>query len=102
MTPANRLRRTDNTQLWIVGVGLLFLLIVVAGNVLAQTQEGINATVFERMNGILYRLDRMENYQTASIVALIGNFVAHLVQIRSRKSAREQRRFPRYERDDDE
>ena len=48
-----------------------------------MTQDGINATIFERMAGILTRLDRVESYLTAAIVALIANSIAHVINIRS-------------------
>jgi hypothetical protein len=78
-------RKTDIVKLWMIGFSLIFLVSVVT---LGQTQDYINATVHERLNSMNYRLDKIENYVTASILALIANFIAHLVDIKSRKTGR--------------
>lgn len=85
------LRQQDRAQFYIVAGALVFLLTVIAGNVYAQTQEAINATFSERMSGIYYRLDRLENYMNAAIAALIANIVAHLVQIQAQRANRRDR-----------
>lgn len=79
------LRRADKIQLWCTGFGLIFLLTVV---LLAQSQETINATVSERLTYINLRLDRIEGYLTATIVALISNLVAHVVSIQASRGNR--------------
>jgi hypothetical protein len=78
-------RKTDIVKLWMVGFSLIFLVSVVT---LGQTQDYINASVHERLNAMNYRLDKIENYVTASILALIANFIAHLVDIKARKTGR--------------
>lgn len=82
------MRRTDIVQLYLVGFGLMFFVLVVSAAALAQTQDAINATMFERLQGILFRLDRIEAYMNAGIIALVLNFIAHLVQIRGQSSRR--------------
>lgn len=84
------MRRHDTVQLYLVGFALLFVFVVSAGG-WAQSQDAINATLFERLNGITFRLDRLENMTSAAIVALIANFIAHLVQIRTQRVRRERR-----------
>lgn len=79
------IRWTDIAQLWCVGFGLIFAVTVVA---LGQSQDSINATVMERIANINIRLDRMENYLTAAIVALISNLVAHIVNIKTSRGNR--------------
>lgn len=82
-------RATDIAQLYLVGTALVFLAFVFVTGVFAQSQDAINATLFERINGIVFRLDRLENYTTAAILALIANFFAHLIQIREQRQLRQ-------------
>lgn len=82
-----QIRRSDVAQLCLVGFGLVFLLVVTAVTA-AQTQDAINATLFERVASFGVRLDRLETYMTAAIGALAANFLAHLVQIRSQTGRR--------------
>lgn len=84
------MRRTDILQLYLVGFGLVFVLWVsaTAWAQVPPSQEAINATLFERLNGIVFRIERVENFLAAAIVALIANFVAHLVQIRNQSARR--------------
>lgn len=82
---ARVIRWTDMAQLWCIGFGLIFAVTVVA---LGQSQDSINATVAERIANINFRLDRMENYLTAAIVALISNLVAHIVNIKTSRGNR--------------
>lgn len=80
-----RMRRSDLAQLFLTGFALFCVAtVVVAG----QSQEAINATVFERLASIVARLDKIENYLTATIVALISNLVAHIVNIKTQRSSR--------------
>jgi hypothetical protein len=85
------MRRSDITQLYLAGFGVAFLLVVSVQSLASQpvSQEAINATIFERINGITYRLDQLEYYVKAAILALIANGIAHVVQI---KTQRDQRR----------
>ena len=81
------MRRCDIAQLYLVGFALMFVLFVSVG-AWAQTQDAINATVFERLSGINFRLERLESLNTAALVALVANFIAHILQIRSQSSKR--------------
>jgi len=76
---------SDRAQLWLVGFALVFILTVVLAG---QSQEAINATLVERMAGITLRLDRIDNYQTATIVALVSNLIAHIISIRSNRKSK--------------
>lgn len=78
-------RSSDQWQMWITCAGLFYLVTVVA---FAQSQDAINATVFERMANIASRLDKIETYLTATIVALISNLVAHIVNIKTQRNRR--------------
>lgn len=80
-----QMRRSDKVQLWCVGFGLVFMLTIVVSG---QSQEAVNATLFERINGITHRLDTIERYLTATIVALISNLIAHIASIRSQQRRR--------------
>lgn len=78
-------RSSDKWQMWISCCGLMYLVTVVA---FAQSQDAINATVFERMANIALRLDKIENYITAMIVALVSNLIAHIVSIKTQRNRR--------------
>ena len=82
-----RLRRAEIAQLYLVGFALVFLVTVTGVGQATQSQDSINATLFERLNTVMWRLERLENYTTAAILALVANFVAHLVQIRTQRHA---------------
>ena len=81
-------RREDAIQLRLVGFALVFLTTIVLLAQVPATQDGINAILFERLANMDKRLDRLESYMTAAIIALIANFVAHIVSIRSRTDRR--------------
>lgn len=89
-----QMRRSDWIQVGLVLSAIVFLVGVLLSNYLfAQTPEQafINATLGERIAAIGTRLDRVENYTTAAILALIANLVATTVQIRSLSRPRNRR-----------
>ncbi len=73
--------RSECIQLWVVGFGFTFLLSV-SSIAWAQTQDAINATLIERIAGLTLRLDRIETYISAIIVATLANLIAHVLDIR--------------------
>lgn len=83
-----RFRASDIVQLYLVGGALVFLVVACALTAFAaQSQDAINARVDQQIIAIMWRLDRLENYLTASLVALVANFVAHVIQIRTQRPA---------------
>lgn len=80
-----RLRQRDVVQLWLAGMGLVFMAAVA---VWGQSQDYINATLTERLNGMELRLGRLETYLGALVAAVLGNLIAHIVEIRGRPKHR--------------
>ena len=79
------MRYGDRWQLIFTGFALVFVVTTVG---LAQTQDSLNATILERMAGLSMRVDKIESYQTATIVALISNLVAHVISIKTQRGRR--------------
>ena len=75
-----------------MGFGLVFLVTALTVTLLGQSQDTINAALTGRIDLLMFRLDRLENYTTAALVALIANFIAHVVQIRTQQLERRSRR----------
>lgn len=82
------MRRSDLCQLAILGGALLGLTTFV---LLAQSQDAINATIIERMNGFEFRLGRIENLFYGLMVAQAGNIGVHVYEITLRKQPRNRR-----------
>lgn len=80
-----RLRLTDIIQLWATGFGLIFLLTIV---VLGQSQDYLNGSMAAQINALTNRVDHIESYMMALVVATISNLIAHIINIRGQYRAR--------------
>lgn len=90
------MRKGDRVQLILVATGFVYFVVAVGMTVASgQTQDAINATLFERMAANSQRLDRVENYLTAMLLAVLSSLAAHLVSILTTSRHRERRRSTR-------
>jgi len=81
------MRRRDIRQLWTVCLAVLCLATTVV--TIGQSQDYINATLTERLNGVELRLGRLETALMGLVATVLANLGAHIMEIRSRQRDRQ-------------
>lgn len=76
------MRQVDRLRVGILGCAVAVAAFWPAVNVWAQSQDTINATLGEQVKNLSFRLDRIDNYMSAVLLALVLNFIAQVVQIK--------------------
>lgn len=88
------MRKSDLIQFYCLGFSIVFIFIVMVSGAYAQldlknlSQDTINATLYERQNSIIARIDKYDTYLTAIIIGTASNLIAHLIDLKRRTELR--------------
>lgn len=82
-------RRSDTVAIAISLSTIVLVLTILAYRVVeAQSQDSINATLFERTAALSGRLDEIQWYLRTTIAGVLGNLVANVLTLRSQTRRR--------------
>lgn len=81
-------RKDDWIRIAITGAACVVAAIWPATWVFAQSQDFINGSVTQQIAGLTLRIDKIDSMINAVLLALVMNFIAQIVNIRSARNRR--------------